>query len=134
MTIAFSTPIRAARLNAITAEVGSLAFMRIYSGSRPTSGGTATTLLAELVCNATFAATTSGATLTLNAITAEDAALANGTASWGRVVKSDGTTFCFDFTIAASAGVGVDMVMANTSIVVSQPVTVTSFVFTEGNA
>ena len=61
--------------------------LRIYDGTRPATGGAATTLLAELTCNATFAPAASGV-LTLNAITQDSSANA-GTATWFRIVKAD---------------------------------------------
>jgi hypothetical protein len=56
MALAYSTNLRNARLDAITTFAGGSCLLRIYDGSRPATGGTATTLLAELTCNATFAA------------------------------------------------------------------------------
>jgi hypothetical protein len=57
--------------------------VRIYSGTRPATGGTATTQLAELPCNATFAPAASGGVLTMNAITSDASADATGTATHG---------------------------------------------------
>ena len=105
--------------------------MRIYSGTRPATGGTATTLLAELACASSLAASASGAVLTFNAIANDASADASGTPAWGRIVKSDGTTFVMDFSIAASAS---DMNMSPLSITAGQPVAVSSVVLTEGNA
>lgn len=131
MAIAFSAAIRNARLDAITTGVGASGLLRIYSGTRPATGGTATTLLAELTCNATFAPGASGGTLTLNAITEDSSADSTGTASWFRVVKSDGTTLGFDGDCGTS---GSDLNLTTLSIVATQPVSVSSAVFTEGNA
>ena len=50
------------------------------------------TLLADLTCNATFAAASSNGVLTLNAITSDSSADATGTATHFRIYKSDGTT------------------------------------------
>ena len=50
------------------------------------------TLLADLTCNATFAAAASNGVLTLNAITSDSSADATGTATHFRIYKSDGTT------------------------------------------
>jgi hypothetical protein len=55
MAIGMSTALRNARLDAITTFAGGNCLLRIYNGSQPATGGTATTLLAELTCNATFA-------------------------------------------------------------------------------
>lgn len=131
MTIGMATNLRNARLDAITTFAGASALLRIYDGTRPATGGTATTLLAELTCNATFAPAASGGTLTLNAITADSAANATGTATWCRLVKSDGTTHVCDGSVSTS---GADVNLNTVSIVTGASVSVTSAVFTEGNA
>lgn len=130
MALAYSTAIRNAMLDAITTGAGGSALLRIYDGTRPASGGTATTLLAELTCNATFAPGSSTGVLTLNSITQDSSANASGTATWFRIVKSDGTTFVMDGNVGTS---GSDLNLTTTTIVISQPVSVTSFVITEGN-
>ncbi len=131
MTLGMAVPLRNARLDAITAFAGANAKLRIYDGSRPATGGTATTLLAELTCNATFAPAASGGALTLNAITGDTTADATGTATWARIVKSDGTTHVADCSVGTS---GADINLNTTSIVAGAAVTVTSAVITEGNA
>ena len=93
MALAYDvTSIRNAMLDTITTRAGNAALLRIYDGTQPARGGTATTLLAELTCNATFAPAASGGVLTLNAITQDSSANATGTATWFRIVKSDGNT------------------------------------------
>lgn len=130
MALAYDVSIRNAMLDAITTRAGSSALLRIYDGSRPATGGAATTLLAELTCNATFAPAASSGVLTLNAITQDSSANASGTATWFRIVKSDGTTFVLDGNVGTS---GSDLNLSTTTIVITQPVSVTSFVITEGN-
>ena len=130
MAIAYSSTLRNAMLDQITTAAGASALLRIYDGTRPATGGTATTLLAELTCNATFAAGASGGQLTLNAITQDSSANATGTATWFRIVKSDGTTHVMDGNVGTS---GSDLNLTTVSIVATQPVSVTSFVITEGN-
>ena len=49
-TLGLSTTLRNAMLDAITTAIGTSGKVRIYSGTRPATGGTATTLLAELPC------------------------------------------------------------------------------------
>lgn len=131
MTVGMASGLRNARLDAITTFAGGSGKLRIYNGSRPATGGTATTLLAELTVNATFAPSASGGTLTLNAITADTSADATGTATWARFVKSDGTTFVMDCSVGTS---GADINLNTTSIVTGASVSITSAVFTEGNA
>ena len=130
MALGYATGVRNAQLDAITTFTGASALLRIYNGARPATGGAATTLLAELVCNATFAPAASGGTLTLNAIANDAAANATGTATWFRLVKADGTTHVMDGNVGTS---GSDLNMNTVSIVASGPVAVSSFVITAGN-
>jgi hypothetical protein len=130
MALAYSTSLRNARQDAITTAIGTSGLFRIYDGSRPASGGTATTLLAELALSATAAGAASGGVLTFSAITQDSSANATGTATWFRVVTSGGT-FVIDGSVGTS---GSDLNLTTTSIVATQPVSVTSCVITEGNA
>lgn len=130
MALAFSSAVRNAMLDAITSQTAGSAFLRIYDGTRPATGGTATTLLAELTCNATFAPAASGGVLTLNAITQDSSANATGVATWFRIVKSDGTTHILDGNVGTS---GSDLNLNTTSIVTGAAVSVTSFTITAGN-
>lgn len=131
MALGYDVSIRNAQLDAITTRAGASALLRFYSGSRPATGGTATTKLAELTCNATFAPSASGGVLTLNAITADSSADATGTATWFRIVKSDGTTFVMDGDVGTS---GSDLNMNSTSFTAGGSVSTTSFTITAGNA
>lgn len=128
MALAYSTTIRNARMDAITSAVGASGLLRFYDSTRPATGGAATTKLAELTGNATFAPGASGGVLTLNAITGANA-IATGTATWARWVSS-GATFCVDMNVGTS---GSDINMTSVAFVSGQPVAVSSFVITEGN-
>jgi hypothetical protein len=131
MAIAYeAATLRDAMMDAITTRAGASALLRIYDGSRPATGGTATTLLAELTCNATFAPAAVNGVLTLNAITQDSSANATGTATWFRIVQSDGSTHVLDGSVGTS---GSDLNLTTTSIVATQPVSVSSFILTEGN-
>jgi hypothetical protein len=129
MALAYSTSLRNARMDAITTAIGASGLFRIYDGSRPASGGTATTLLAELALSATAAGAASGGVLTFSSITQDSSANATGTATWFRIVTSGGT-FVIDGSVGTS---GSDLNLTTTSIVSGQPVSVTSCVITEGN-
>ena len=130
MAIAYAATLRNSMLDAITTLAGASALLRIYDGTRPATGGTATTLLAELTCNATFAPGAAAGVLTLNAITQDSSANSSGTATWFRIVKSDGTTHVLDGNVGTS---GSDLNLTTTTIVATQPVSVSSFTITEGN-
>jgi hypothetical protein len=131
MALGYATGLRNAQVDAITTFAGNSGKLRIYSGSRPATGGTATTLLAELTCNATFAPSASGGVLTLNSIAQDASADATGTATWFRLVKSDGTTHVMDGDVGTS---GSDLNLNSTSITSGATVSVTSFTITCGNA
>lgn len=105
------------------------ALLRIYSGPRPATGGTATTLLAELtMSDPAFNAPAAGA-MTAAAITTDAAANATGTAVWFRIVDSNGVA-----VLDGDVGVaGTDLTLNTTSIVVGTPVAVSSLVITAGN-
>jgi hypothetical protein len=122
--------IRNVMLDSITTRAGNAALLRIYDGARPATGGAVTTLLAELTCGTPFAGAAAAGVLTLSAITQDASANATGTATWFRIVKSDGTTFVLDGSVSTA---GSDLNLTSTSIVITQPVSVTSFVITEGN-
>ena len=131
MAIGLKVTTRNSRLDAITTDAGNAALLRIYDGTRPATGGAATTLLAELVCGTPFAAAASLGVLTANAISNDAAANATGTASWFRIVRSDGTTHVLDGNVGTS---GSDLNLDSVSITINQVVSVTGFVLTEGNA
>jgi hypothetical protein len=53
MAIAYeAATLRSAMMDAITTRAGNAALLRIYDGSRPATGGAATTLLAEFLVTA----------------------------------------------------------------------------------
>jgi len=130
MALGYVAALRNAQLDAITSQVGASGLLRIYSGARPATGGTETTVLAELTCNATFAPAGSGGVLTLNAITADASANATGTATWFRILTS-GAVAKIDGDVGTS---GSDLNLNSTSITAGGTVSVTSFTITAGNA
>jgi hypothetical protein len=120
------------RLQAIVDYAGANALIRIYGGSRPATGGTATTLLAQLTAGATLG-TVSNAVLTLSAITQDSSADTGGTATWARIVKSDGATHVADWDVGVT-GSGKELELSTTTIAATQPVSITGGTITEGNA
>lgn len=133
MTLGINATTRNGMLDQITSRAGASALLRIYDGSRPATGGTATTLLAQLTCNSTFAPGASGGVLTLNAIASATSAAATGTATWFRIVQSNGTTHVLDGSVSTvAAGTG-DMQLDSTSIVLGGTVAVSSATITAGN-
>lgn len=131
MAIGMAVALRNARLDAITTFAGGSCKLRIYDGTRPATGGSATNLLAELIMNATFAGAASSGVLTLNSITSDSAADATGTATWGRIVKSDGSTHVLDCSVGTS---GTDIILNTVALVINAQVAVTSATISEANA
>jgi len=131
VTLGLVVALRNSRLDQITAAIdaGTAGLLRIYDGSRPATGGSATTLLAELTFSDPSAPAASSGTLTFNAITADASANATGTATWFRIVTS-AAAFVLDGSVSTS---GADINFNSTSFVVGGNVAVTSLVFTEGN-
>jgi hypothetical protein len=131
MALAYLAALRSNMLDEVTAlvDAGTAGLLRIYDGTQPATGGTATTLLAELTfTDPSFPAASAGV-LTASAITDDSSANATGTATWFRVVDS-AAVFVFDGTVGTS---GTDLILDSVSITAGQTVSVTSFVITEGN-
>ena len=133
MAIAYIEALRNNMLDEITALVDAGAgagLLRIYDGSRPATCGAATTLLAELTfSDPAFPAAASGA-VSASAITDDSSANATGTATWFRVVDSNGTCV-IDGDVGTS---GSDLNLNSTSITATQVVSVSQFDITGGNA
>jgi hypothetical protein len=130
MALAYSVTLRNNQLNQISTAIGTSGLLRIYSGTRPATGGATTTLLAELPLSATAAPAASSGSVTFNAITADASADNTGTATWFRVTTSGGT-HVIDGDVGTS---GSDLNLSSTSIVAGGNVSVTSFVVSAGNA
>jgi len=136
MALSFATTLRNNRLDEITAYAGASATLRIYAGTRPSNGGAETTILAELTCDVTaFAGAASAGVLTLAAITADSSANATGTATWFRILQSNGTTQVMDGDVTTQAlGTG-DLQLDDTSIIAGGSVSLGGpNTITEGNA
>lgn len=132
MTLAIADSIRTTMVTAISDAIdagtgGGL--LRIYDGTQPSKGGTATNLLAELTFATTSASSISNGLLTFASITQDSSADATGTATWFRMTTDVGG-FVADGTAGTS---GTDLILTTASIVATQPVSVTSATITAGN-
>ena len=107
--------------------------LRIYTGTQPADANTAlsgNTLLGEFTMAATAfpasaaagTAPTRSASATANAV-ADITAVATGTATWGRLLKSDGTTVLMDGTVGLS---GCDFNLTDVTITSGETMSVTS--------
>lgn len=119
---------RNAALNTVFDQLNS-GFIKIYDGTQPANADTAVTTQNMLVM-CTFGATAYGAASagvkTANAITAGTVAIA-GTATWARLLKSDGTTVVHDCSVGLS---GTDIVMADVALTVGGLVPISSLTHT----
>lgn len=128
MTTGYVTSLRNAQLDAITTAVGSAGKLQIYDGTRPATGGTATTKLAEFTLGSPFAAAASSASLSPT-LPSNVTGLAAGTATWFRITTSGGTAV-IDGSVGTS---GADLNLNTTTISVGVTVSVTSFSIARGN-
>lgn len=130
--VKYSTAAKNAALDAKGNLVGASGLLRIYDGAQPASPNVAVgsqVKLVEFVTNAAgFATAASGGVLTARAI-ASAVGLAAGTAAWARLCDAGGVAI-MDCTVGTSA---TDIILANTSITVSEPVSVSSLTITSGN-
>jgi hypothetical protein len=132
MALGFVTAIRTARATVVRDAIDAGAGpgkVRIYSGTKPAVGGTATTQLAELILSDPCGTVTSGV-LTFSAVSSDVSADATGTASWARWLDSD-NNIVVDGTVGTS---GADINFNTLAFVIGGTVAVTSIVWTEGNA
>lgn len=107
-------------------------YIRIYDGTQAATADTAIgaqVLLAELRFGATAFGSASNGVATANAITADSSANATGTATWFRVLKSDGTTVIFDGSVGTGTN---DLVLNSASIVSGANVSISAFTYTQG--
>ena len=130
MATGYNVLLRNAQLDATTTFAGALATLRIYSGAQPATGGAVTTLLAQFTLGSPYAPASSAATLSPT-LPANVNASTTGTAAWFRVYKADGTTQIIDGTCGTA---GTDMILNTTSLIAGNPVSVTAWTVTRGNA
>lgn len=122
-----------AMVNALCALANS-GFLRIYDGAQPANGDVAVStqvLLAELTLNATAFANAVNGVATANAITSDSDANATGTASWFRVLKSDGTTVLWDGSVGTATA---NLILNALGIQLHALVSVSAFTYTSPRA
>lgn len=93
-------------------------YIRIYDGTQAVNADTAVgaqVLLAELRFGADAFGAAAAGVITAAAITDDSSANATGTATWARILASNGTTVWFD----GSAGTGTVNVVLNTASIAS---------------
>lgn len=130
MTVALVATTRNNMLDEIDTDIGASGLLRIFSGTRPATGGAETTKLAELALSATAFGAAAAGVLTANSISDDTSADDTGTASWARLTTSAGAAV-LDCDVTQG---GADLSFDSTSFVAGGTVSVTSFVLTAGNA
>jgi len=128
----YSNGTRNAQQQGLITYAGSGSIIRLYDGSQPANANTAIiaqTLLVSLTIAGGFG-TDSNGTITLGAVTS-GTAVASGTASFFRIVKSDGTTVVMDGSVGTS---GSDLNLNTTTISSSQTVSITAGTIIRANS
>lgn len=106
-------------------------YLRVYDGTQAADADTAVgaqVLLAELRFNATAFGAAAAGVATANAITADASANATGTATWFRVLKSDGTTVLWDGSVGTATA---NLILNSVAISSGAAVSVTAFTYTQ---
>jgi hypothetical protein len=120
----YSNGTRDAQQQGLITYAGSGSIIRLYDGTQPANANTAIstqTLLVSLTIAGGFG-TDSNGTITLGAVTS-GTAVASGTTSFFRIVKSDGTTVVMDGSVGTTDS---DLNLNTTTIASSQTVSITA--------
>jgi hypothetical protein len=128
----YSNGTRNAQQQGLITYAGTGSIIRLYDGSQPANANTAIvsqTLLVSLTIAGGFG-TDSNGTITLGAVTSGTAA-ASGTASFFRIVKSDGTTVVMDGSVGTS---GSDLNLNTTTVASAQTVSITAGTIIRANS
>ncbi len=125
----YSAALRNARLDAITTIVGNGGKLAGYNGTRPATGGTATTKLFEFTMGSPFAAAASSGALSPT-LPSATTGITGGTATWGRLTTSGGT-FVADYSLGTS---GAEIIVNTTTITGGGAVSMTDWDITAGDA
>lgn len=132
MAAGFNTALRTTRATTLKTDIdkgGAAGNIKIYDGTRPATGGSATTLLVTLPLSYPCGTVAAGV-FTFAAITSA-VAVATSTATWARIADSAGT-FVADVSVATAAA---DIILSGTAVITTgNTVSITSGAITEGNA
>lgn len=131
MALQYSVAVNNARLDAVETAVGASAKLRIYTGSAPANCAAAATgtLLVEMALPSDWMAAASAGSKAKSGTWSGTGAAA-GTAGYFRIVDNAGTTAHAQGTCGIGTG---DLQLDNTSIAVSQTVTVNTFTLNAAN-
>lgn len=130
MAIQLSTTQRNNRLSNLTSNIGTSAKLKIYTGSAPGVGNSATGTLLSTISLPSTAFTVSAGVATLSGTWQDTSAAATGTPGYFRITDSTGATIYLEGTAAVSGG---DLSFS-AQIFLGGTVTVSGFSLTEANA
>jgi hypothetical protein len=134
MSLQYSVALRNNQLDQVEVTLGASAKLRLLTGAPPANCAAAQTgaLLCEIALPADWMTNAASGVKTKSGTWAGTGAAA-GTVAHFRVVDNAGTTCHMQGTVTITGGGG-DMTVDNTSIAVSQNVTVNTFTLGAGNA
>lgn len=135
MTVQYSVAVRDAKNDAYETTIGEAPILEIRSGDQPANCAAADTgtLLVSMTLPTDWMAASSSGVKAKSGTWEDSSANATGTAGHYRIKNAAGSV-CHEQGSVTLTGDGGDMTINNTSIVSGQPVTVTSFSKTAGNA
>jgi hypothetical protein len=125
-----STTQRTNRLSNLTSNIGSSARLKVYTGSAPGVGNSATGTLLSTISLPSSAWTVSSGVATLSGTWQDTSAAASGTPGYWRITDSTGATIYAEGTAGVSGG----ELSFTTTVSLGGTVSVTQFTLTEGNA
>ena len=133
MALQLGTTARNARLDSIETTIGTSPILKIRTGAAPADCGTADsgTVLATLTLPSDWMAAASSGSKAKSGTWQDTSADATGTAGHFRIYDSGGTTCHIQGTCGIGTG---DLQLDNTSLAITQSVTITAFSITDGNA
>jgi hypothetical protein len=135
MTIQLSTAVRNARLDAIETTIGTAAVLKLRTGAPPASVATADsgTVVATMTLPSDYLAAASSGSKSKSGTWEDTSADNAGTIGHFRMYASDGTTAHKQGTVTISGGGG-DMTLDNNVMAAGQPVSISTYTLTDGNA
>jgi hypothetical protein len=125
-----STTQRNNRLSNLTSNIGSSSKLKVYTGSAPGVGNSATGTLLSTISLPSTAWTVATGTATLSGTWQDTSAAASGTPGYWRITDSTGATIYAEGTSGVSGG----ELSFTVAISLGGTVSVTAFTLTEGNA
>ena len=125
-----STTQRTNRLSNLTSNIGTSAKLKIYTGSAPGVGNSATGTLLSTISLPSSAWTVSSGVATLSGTWQDTSAAASGTPGYWRITDSTGATIYAEGTAGVSGG----ELSFTTTVSLGGTVSITAFTLTEGNA